>query len=676
LSNEQPRDDFPAAANDVDARNSDGPAAGPADDAQGAAANAEASDPAGERGRRRSLFNRRRGPRRGPRAAASEGDAPAGMAPQAEPRAEPGPSAEAEPGQPRRAAADEAEAAVGGSAGVPGDEASPRGPREGAPRRGRKGRGRRAEGEGPERGPRSEGATAERAPRPDADPLPAWAAGRAVGLDALEARKRPQPGRTELLSDEDHPKLHKVLADAGLGSRRDMEELIIAGRVSVNGQPAHIGQRIGPNDQVRANGRPIPRRNVQMPPRVLLYHKPSGEICTRDDPNHRATVFERLPRLKGARWVAVGRLDFNTEGLLILTTSGDIANKLMHPRYGWEREYAVRVLGRIDDEKRARLLAGVELDDGPAKFSAIEDLGGDGANAWYRVVISEGRNREVRRMFDAVELTVSRLARLRFGPVALPRGLSRGRWIELGAADVAELLKLLREAGGDAEPRPVDDDDFPLHADDDEWSDDYEHPADSIGNRAEPEEERQLAPHEVDDEWQPSSSTAHLEGITRKVRSGDGLPKPVRPPRRARPGARGQGGGGGVFTGPMDHARGGGFTPGFEAPGGKRSGEGGRGRKGKAGPGGARGGKPGGQPGQPGARSGGQPGGKPGRGGPRPAQAGSQPGQSRGPGSKRGPGARSGQGGQGAQGQGGAPGGQRRGGRRGGSGGGTPGGAA
>src|SRR5690606_12067702 len=153
------------------------------------------------------------------------------------------------------------------------------------------------------------------------------------------AQSRRRGGRKP--AGEDQPKLHKVLADAGLGSRRDMEELILAGRVSVNGQPAHIGQRIGANDQVRVNGRTMPRRAVAPAQRVLLYHKPPGEICTRDDPDRRATVFDKSPRLKGARWVAVGRLDFNTEGLLIFTTSGDLANRLMHPRYGWEREYAV-----------------------------------------------------------------------------------------------------------------------------------------------------------------------------------------------------------------------------------------------------------------------------------------------------------------------------------------------
>jgi 23S rRNA pseudouridine2605 synthase len=411
-------------------------------------------------------------------------------------------------------------------------------PPDTAGRPGRRNRGRRGE--------RPQGAGGQH----DGDGLPAWASGDAVGLDTMERRRGGAPSAAVALTDEDHPKLHKVLADAGLGSRRDMEELIIAGRVSVNGQPAHIGQRIGPNDQVRVNGRPIPRRNRERPPRVLLYHKPSGEICTRDDPEHRATVFERLPRLKGARWVAVGRLDFNTEGLLVFTTSGDIANKLMHPRYGWEREYAVRIVGRIDEEARGKLVSGVELDDGPANFSSIEELGGDGLNAWYRVTLSEGRNREVRRMFDAVGLTVSRLVRLRFGPVALPRGLPRARWAELSPTEVIALGRLIRAASGEA---PAADEDGSHPEQHDDWDDDDEDPADAIGNRAEPEEERVLAPHEIDDDWQPDSSNAHQEGITRVVRSGDGLPGRNRA-RRGRPGGRTPGQAGG-FSGPMDHGR-------------------------------------------------------------------------------------------------------------------------
>lgn len=228
-------------------------------------------------------------------------------------------------------------------------------------------------------------------------------------------------------------KLHKVLADAGVGSRRDMEELILAGRVSVNGLPAHTGQRVMPNDQVRVNGKPLPLRlkAAGRPPRVLLYHKPAGEIVSQDDPERRPTVFDRLPKVSGGRWVAVGRLDFNTEGLLIFTTSGELANRLMHPRYEVEREYAVRILGELTEDQRSRLMDGVPLEDGPARFGRIEDAGGQGANHWYRVSLAEGRNREVRRMFELVGLEVSRLIRIRFGAIALPRSLARGRYQEL-----------------------------------------------------------------------------------------------------------------------------------------------------------------------------------------------------------------------------------------------------
>jgi 23S rRNA pseudouridine2605 synthase len=249
----------------------------------------------------------------------------------------------------------------------------------------------------------------------------------ALSRELLE-RGRRAAKQAQLAQSE---KLHKVLADAGIGSRRDMEELIIAGRVSVNGEPAHIGQRVLATDQVRINGKPLPRKAPGRPPRVLLYHKPAGEIVTADDPGARPTVFEKLPRVSGGRWIAVGRLDISTEGLLIFTTSGELANRLMHPRYEVERDYAVRVLGEVTEDQRRQLLEGVQLDDGPAKFSRVEDAGGEGANRWYRVTITEGRNREVRRIFDAIGLTVSRLIRIRFGAIQLPRSLSRGRYQEL-----------------------------------------------------------------------------------------------------------------------------------------------------------------------------------------------------------------------------------------------------
>mgnify|MGYP002628095408 CR=1 FL=1 len=243
-----------------------------------------------------------------------------------------------------------------------------------------------------------------------------------------------------LQSDVLMPKLHKVLAEAGVGSRREMEELIIAGRVSVNGEPAHIGQRVGSADVVRVNGKPVSRIVGRKPPRVILYHKPAGEIVSHDDPGGRATVFARLPRLKIGKWLSVGRLDLNTEGLLIFTTSGDLSNRLLHPRYGNEREYAVRVLGEMTGEISKALTTGVELEDGPAQFGSVEFLGGEGSNRWYRVTLQEGRNREVRRMFELVGLTVSRLIRTRFGEIVLPSNLRRGRWDELNGDLVSALM--------------------------------------------------------------------------------------------------------------------------------------------------------------------------------------------------------------------------------------------
>jgi 23S rRNA pseudouridine2605 synthase len=268
-------------------------------------------------------------------------------------------------------------------------------------------------------------------------------------------QQRAKPARRDLTADDDAPKLHKVLAEAGLGSRRDMEELIIAGRVSVNGEPAHIGQRILPTDAVRINGKLIQRKVSNKPPRVLVYHKPAGEIVSHDDPEGRPSVFDRLPTMKTGKWLAVGRLDFNTEGLLLFTTSGDLANRLMHPRYNIDREYAVRTLGELEEGMRQKLLAGVELDDGTAAFTKIVDGGGEGINKWYRVVIGEGRNREVRRMFEAVGLTVSRLIRTRYGAMTLPSGLKRGRWEELEENDVRALLAAfgIEKKGGAAAPR-------------------------------------------------------------------------------------------------------------------------------------------------------------------------------------------------------------------------------
>jgi len=238
-------------------------------------------------------------------------------------------------------------------------------------------------------------------------------------------------------------KLQKILAQAGLGSRREMEEVVRAGRVTVNGDPARIGARVGPSDVIRVDGRPLRGAERKRPPRVLLYHKPEGEIVSHDDPAGRASVFDRLPPARGAKWQAVGRLDYNTGGLLLLTTAGELANRMMHPRYGLEREYAVRVRGRLTEEQLARLRSGISLDDGMAHCDAVEDGGGEGANRWYRVVIREGRNRVLRRLFEALGLTVSRLMRVRFGPLALPPRLKRGQTVELPPQEVRELLTSL-----------------------------------------------------------------------------------------------------------------------------------------------------------------------------------------------------------------------------------------
>jgi 23S rRNA pseudouridine2605 synthase len=248
------------------------------------------------------------------------------------------------------------------------------------------------------------------------------------------------------------PKLHKVLAQAGLGSRLEMEQLIVEGRISVNNEPAHIGQRIQYGDQIKVNGKPIRVRIAPPPARVIAYHKPVGEVVTHDDPQNRPTVFRKLPRLPQGKWQSVGRLDLNTEGLLLFTNSGELANKLMHPRFGLEREYAVRVLGALSNEEKQRLLEGVKLDDGPAQFGTLEEGGGEGANAWYRVTISEGRNREVRRLLEAVGHAVSRLIRIRYGAMVLPRGLKRGAWMELDDRDIRALMDAAGLAGGAPAP--------------------------------------------------------------------------------------------------------------------------------------------------------------------------------------------------------------------------------
>jgi 23S rRNA pseudouridine2605 synthase len=238
-------------------------------------------------------------------------------------------------------------------------------------------------------------------------------------------------------------KLQKVLAQAGVGSRREMEEWIVAGRVTVNGEVATVGMRVFEGDVLRADKRTVLVKSQAEKeyPRVLLYHKQEGEIVSRDDPEKRTNVFEKLPKLRGMKWIAIGRLDFNTSGLLIFTTSGELANRLMHPRFEVEREYAVRLQGGMTpDQMRQMTKEGIELEDGTVKFEKLTDEGGEGFNHWYRLVLKEGRNRVVRRTFEALGLTVSRLMRVRFGIINLPPSIKRGKMAELGEGEISQIM--------------------------------------------------------------------------------------------------------------------------------------------------------------------------------------------------------------------------------------------
>ncbi len=245
----------------------------------------------------------------------------------------------------------------------------------------------------------------------------------------------------ETAAPREGQRLHKLLASMGLGSRRDMEALIDTGRVTVNGQVAIKGTVVTEHDVVRLDSRILHLPFEAELPQVLIYHKPEGEIVSQDDPEGRATVFDKLPRIKQGKWLAIGRLDINTSGLLIFTNSGELANRFMHPRYEVEREYAVRILGELTEDQMAQLKHGVELEDGPANFESIYAQGGEGANKWYQVVIKEGRNREVRRLFEAFQLPVSRLMRVRFGPIDLPPRVKRGTMLKLEQKQVVALLE-------------------------------------------------------------------------------------------------------------------------------------------------------------------------------------------------------------------------------------------
>ncbi|MEZ5557147.1 MAG: pseudouridine synthase [Pseudomonadales bacterium] len=238
-------------------------------------------------------------------------------------------------------------------------------------------------------------------------------------------------------------KLHKVLAELGLGSRRQMEQWIAAGRVQVNGAPAHTGQRVGPGDEIRVDGRRVNQAAAE-DSRVLVLNKSIGVICSRSDPEGRRSVFDELPPLRQGRWISVGRLDIQTSGLLVLTNDGTLAHRMMHPSTGLDREYAVRVNGRLSDEQLETLRSGVEADGEQLRFSDIRYYNGSGVNHWYHVVLMEGRNHEVRRLFDAVGVNVSRLKRVRFGPLVLPSTLRIGHYLELGVEDLETLYRLLK----------------------------------------------------------------------------------------------------------------------------------------------------------------------------------------------------------------------------------------
>lgn len=241
-------------------------------------------------------------------------------------------------------------------------------------------------------------------------------------------------------------KIQKVLANAGLASRRQIEAWIAAGRITLNGRLATIGDRMTYHDVVCVDGREIKlARSKNQKTRVLIYHKPEGEICSRNDPEGRPTIFERLPLIRNSRWICVGRLDFNTSGLLLITNDGELANHLMHPRSQIEREYAVRIRGEVPEEALMKLHKGIDLEDGPGRFTEITDAGGQGSNHWYHVTVTEGRNRFVRRMWEALDFTVSRLIRVRFGNIYLPNNLRRGHFVELHEDELESLNRFIRE---------------------------------------------------------------------------------------------------------------------------------------------------------------------------------------------------------------------------------------
>ena len=288
----------------------------------------------------------------------------------------------------------------------------------------------------------------KRQQRPEAEKAPKTRVARAKKLAVRPANQKVQSQVRRLqeqrsdLSGIEPVRLQKALAASGVGSRREMEEWIQNGWVTVNGKVAQLGDKVQPEDQVLVKGSVIKLKWPDRLPRIILYYKQEGEIVSRDDPQGRVSIFDRLPQAASSRWVAIGRLDINTSGLLILTTSGELANRFAHPSFEVEREYAVRVLGELGmDEMRLLTSDGVMLEDGLARVERIHSQGGEGANKWYNVVLKEGRNREVRRIFEHFGLTVSRLVRTGFGPIGLPNRLKRGQFYELNAAEVASVMK-------------------------------------------------------------------------------------------------------------------------------------------------------------------------------------------------------------------------------------------
>ena len=260
---------------------------------------------------------------------------------------------------------------------------------------------------------------------------------------------KPQP-----VANGETQKLQKVLAQTGIGSRRKMEELIEQGLIKVNGQVATLGMRVSSVDRVEFGRRRVDVSGGEIT-RVILYHKPEGEIVSRDDPKERQNVFSNLPKPKNAKWIAIGRLDFNTSGLLIFTTSGELANRMMHPSFDTEREYSVRIFGQLTSDQMNLLLAGVELSDGHGQFEVCDAIGGEGRNRWYRVIVKEGRNRLVRRMFESLGYQVSRLIRIRFGGIILPPRLTRGKWLELKIGEVTQLEEQCGIESKDSVAQPV-----------------------------------------------------------------------------------------------------------------------------------------------------------------------------------------------------------------------------